>query len=271
MLNKNLLLLNTTLNDYYTRPFGDVFYDESTEIPQSLSPYINDQRMLRPRLKTILEMRPDLLFDAGYGVLDNLGNIADDGDYWYEWVSRTGNFSVDTVEMGPPRWLKYGINNRPSVQFDGSDRVSYTGTLPLNGDSFTVIIRFQCQDVTAAANRIIFYVNAGIDKRYLSFGVTADGYIIIDSRDTTKLGYYTVKGSTLLGTNSHTAIFTVNQAGDTWEVYIDEEQETLTPGVNGNPGYGFSDYGPLTHMKIGGYTTRFAGQVGYIAIWNKRI
>lgn len=270
MLNKNLLLLNTTLNDYYTRPFGDVFYDESTEIPPPVSPYINDQRMLRPRVKTILEMRPDLYFNASYGVLNN-GVPATNGGPWTDWVSLRGGITDEVIEVGSPVWLKYGIANRPSTQWDGSTRIRYSGTQPLNGRYFTVIIQLACQDVTSAGRRMVLELDNGTDTRFIQFGVSTGGYAHIYTRDTTKLGYYIVTGSTLLGTIPHTILYTFNQDLTQWAIAVDGEWETLTPGVNGFVNYGFSDYGTLNVMRIGGWTERFAGQVGLIAAWNKRI
>lgn len=229
----------------------------------AVSTTLLDHRLMRLRKKSVYEMKPDILWAATHGI-----GVAD-GASFTDWEPRRGGGTA-TVNFGSPDYLAAGLANRPSVQFDGSTRLLYSGSV-LSAEAFTVLMQIQCQTETSAGRRMVFHLDNGTTDRFIAFGVDASGYAQIYSRDTTKAGFYLVSGDTLLGTGARTLLFTANAAGDAWEIYVDGVAQTLTPGANGNPGFGPSDYGATSRAYLGGNDVRFAGQVAYVAGWNQRI
>lgn len=272
MLNKNLLLLNTTLNDYTTRLFSDTFYEDDEEVLPRIYPYIMDQRILRPRLKTILEMKPDLLWDANYGCINNLGAICTSNQYVTKWIDRVQGIELTSTGSSTPIWYEYGMCDQPSVLFDNNDLLEIASVVPslLNAVEHTVFVLGYPLDF-ASVPRAIVFTNTLESNRYLLFGIEGDGKMTTKANgDGTFEG---MKNTVTTTTAPHAFIFTNNSPTE-WSHIIDGvEYELEIANIGGNTGRSFGGVSGLNRTRMGYSTSSnyWYGHIAMIAIWGRAI
>jgi len=221
-----------------------------------------DQRLLRTRRKTIRELKPDILWDANYGI-----DVAD-GARVSSWtpVIGTGTLAHETAD-NQPRWLQHGIGQQAAVLFAGGQYL-YGHVAPLVGSLGTVAMMVQLTSTTGEQVALSGYDNSDASY-YLDLGVN-NNKIQIRSSDP---GSDAVYGGTSLGTTKHTLIYTTNEAGTAWRLFADGSEESLTVLYDENSGKWFGDVAGIDYFTIGAYRNAgarsFTGYIAYIAGWNK--
>lgn len=227
-----------------------------------VTPFVMDNRLLKVRRKTILELEPDVLFDANWGVTHS-----GDGTYVSAWASRRGGITVEqATEANQPRWLANGIGLQPAILFDGGDYMEDTITA-LTGTVHTVIASVQLTVGTAAPEYMLsFWKSSNAHTLALGFNAGASRTLFTDIGPL----YTGANGGTDIGTDAAIVTWTTNAAGDAWVHYVGDTAETMTPTNDGNTGESFSDVTLMDRLTIGASrasTLPVSARIAYIAIW----
>lgn len=224
-----------------------------------VSKTLDDRRLMCMRRKTIRELKPDLLFDANYGI-----GVAD-GAVVTNWVARVGGVTLTQATAGnKPTWWQNGIGTQPAVLFGGTHWMTLSG-LPLVASLGTVVICFQQTDATGNQSLCSFYDN-GVAGSTLAFQLSAGKPRLYHAN--TAL----VTGNGTAGTGKRVGTYTTNAAHDDWILYLDKTLQTLTPGGTGNSGDWIAEIADCSRMSVGceraAGATGFIGRIAYIAAWD---
>lgn len=268
MLNKNLLLLNSTINSCNSR-FGDIFYeDEDVKAPSRIYPYINDHRILKPRLRTLLEMKPAFLFDA------HTLNLSD-GAAVESWASVVSDDVLTQSSSGlKPTFIKYGLANRPCVLFDGGDLLEINKSLLNNTTASIIVVAEWLAHDTAASQVILACGRSDSDDYYWILRSRPTPYISTAARNNgTETGFFC---DSSIATGVQVILMQSNEAGNGYEVEVNGVQQTLTPYAGGTLTRGPSTIDGLNRTSIGAWHSTgiiwyLKAKIGLIAGWNRRI
>lgn len=228
------------------------------------SGFLFDQRLMKIRRKTIMELNPTLLWDAAHGI-----TVAD-GEKVASWVDRiTGLDAVQATADNQPTYLTNGIGGQPALSFAGSQWLLCAATAVASATEGTIIIGFE--HATPGTEQALFcgYDGAAANENMQCI-ITAGGKLAFVHQQATPTGVVT--GGTTVGTSRRLASFTHNAAGDAWVLYLDRTSETLTATGGGNLGTWFAGITTIQYLcigsKRGNATGGFKGKISYIAVWN---
>lgn len=245
-----------------------------------------DHRLLTLRRKTVLEMKPDYFWDAAYGCTEQDDSACEDGDYVKTWAAVRGGVTLAQTNIVDyrPVWLAEGISQRPCLLFRGDNYLHVTPCPMAAATVHTIAIAYQMLGhVSDPAETQSFLVAS-------EEGDSADSYFQLAVSSATKRQFTSVRadavqagatGTADVNTDAevHVGVFSVNEAGDAWQHYLDGVAENMNAIGSGNSGLSFGDITTLTRLSVGGFSSTGAGaasytlygKIAYIAMWSKRL
>lgn len=226
------------------------------------------------RRKTIRELKPDLWWDAHSGVLNASGEAVADNGVVTSWVDKIHGVTLTQATTDyKPRYHDYGLSDKPSLLFDGNDRllINEIPTAIATATQHTIVAICRCLDNTEVRTVVYAKKTSDASNYFLYCGLNTSGNTYTRARAGGTLRG--AKGNAVINNTDGQVLVWTNSAADAWQHYANGAEEEMTATDSGNSGLSFGDIAGLNEFTIGyaASTVKWIGWISLVAIWGKAL